>query len=161
LYGNGDTDESLIRIQGRALGVYQWTPTAKAILGAVYLDRDDIAALPAAGLIWTPTEYLKFDILFPRPRIALRGFRDCQSAWWLYVGGEFGGGTWGVTRASGAGDSATLRDLRLLAGLERESDHFTAKLEGGYVFGRELTYASGLGDIDLDDAAMIRAVLAY
>ncbi len=160
-YGNTETSESLFRVQGRAMGIYQWRPDTKAILGVVYLDRDDIRALPAAGMIWTPTDYLKLDFLFPRPRIALRGYRDCCSAWWLYLGGEFGGGSWGVTRASGAGDVVTLSDLRLLAGIERESELMTLKAEAGYVFDRQLEYTSDIGSVDLGDAAMIRAVVAY
>jgi hypothetical protein len=161
VYGNLETSERTIRIQGRALGIYQWRPDTKLAMGVVYLDRENVSLLPAAGLIWTPTDYLKFDILFPRPRIALRGAGDCHSVWWLYLGGELGGGSWGVTRADGSGDVATLNDLRLLAGLERQADLITVKAEAGYVFGRELAYASEVGDVALEDACMVRLMLAY
>jgi hypothetical protein len=161
VYGNLETSEKKVRIQGRAIGIFQWRPDTKLAMGVVYLDRETISLLPAAGLIWTPTDYLKFDILFPRPRIALRGAGDCCSAWWLYLGGEFGGGSWGVTRADGSGDVATLGDLRLLVGLERQAHLLGFKAEAGYVFSRELSYASGIGDVDLGNAALARLVLAY
>jgi hypothetical protein len=161
VYGNSDTSENNIRIQGRAIGLYQWRPTTTLALGVVYLDRDDVAVLPAAGVIWTPTDYLKLDLLFPRPRIALRGHGDCHAAWWVYFAGEFGGGSWGVTRANGESDTATLRDIRMLMGLERQADLCTLKIEAGTVLGRELEYASGRGDTSLDDAFIARTVLAY
>jgi hypothetical protein len=161
VYGNTDTSESDLRIQGRAIGIYQWRPDTKAILGIVYLDREDIALLPVAGLVWTPRDYLRLDLLFPKPRIALRSYYDCYSVWWLYVGGELGGGSWGVTRAGGAGDIATLRDYRLLVGMERQAELVTLRLEGGYAFSRELEYASGVGDVSLDNVGFVRAVVSY
>jgi hypothetical protein len=161
VYGNTETSESKLRVQGRAIGIYQWRSRTKAALGIVYLDREDVSLLPAVGLIWTPVDYLKFDLLFPKPRIALRGYCDGCAAWWLYLGGEFGGGSWGVTRADGAGDVVTLRDIRLLVGMERKSQLVSFRVEMGYVFDRELEYASDLGNTKLGDACLARGVLFY
>jgi len=161
VHGNTDTSEREVRLQGRAIGIYQWRPDTKAVLGVMYLDREDISLLPAAGFIWTPTDYLKLDLLFPKPRIALRSYCDCHSVWWLYVGGELGGGSWGVTRAGGAGDVATLRDYRLLVGMERKAELVTLRLEWGYAFSRELEYASGIGDVSLGNAGFVRGVISY
>ncbi len=161
VFGNTDTSESQFRLQGRAVGIYQWRPDTKAVLGVAYLDRDDYAALPVFGLIWTPTDDWKFDLLFPKPRIALRTHQDDRSAWWAYISGEFGGGSWGMTRAGGAADTVTIRDLRLLFGVERESDGATFRLEGGYVFAREIEYGSGVGDQDLKNGGLVRGVIYY
>jgi len=161
VYGNTDSSESEVRLQGRVIGIYQLRPSTKAVLGVVYLDRDDISLLPVAGLIWTPTDYLKLDLLFPKPRIAIRGYYDCYSAWWLYMGGELGGGSWGVTRNTGAADVATLRDYRLLVGMERKAAFVSFGIEGGIAFSRELEYASGNGNVSLSDAGFVRAVLSY
>jgi len=161
IYGNTETDEDVFRTQARAVAIYQYSPTAKWIVGGTYLDRDDVEFLPIVGVIWTPTDYYKLDLLFPRPKVAVRAYRDCCSAWWLYLSGELGGGAWGVTRTGGAADVATLTDVRFFFGMEREHDLLSGKLEAGYVFARELEYQSGVGDTELDGAAMFRAVLYY
>ena len=161
VYGNTETDENVLRVQGRAVAIYQWSPTLKALLGGTYLDRDDVEFLPIAGVIWTPTDDWKLDLLFPRPRVAMRAYRDCCSAWWLYLSGELGGGAWGVTRAGGEADVATITDVRFMFGMEREHDLLSGKIEAGYVFARELEYQSGVGNTELDGAAMFRVVLYH
>lgn len=160
-FGSSDTDSADFRLQGRAIGIYQWRPQTKALLGIAYLDREDISMLPVVGLIWTPTDYLKLDLLFPQPRLALRTNCDCCSAWWLYLGGEFGGGSWGIRRADGSQDTATLSDWRFLVGMERESDGLSARIEGGIGFNRRLEYVSGVGDTDLDTSVFLRTAIWY
>jgi hypothetical protein len=161
VYGNTETEETVFRTQGRAVAIYQWSATAKVLAGGTYLDREDIQFLPIAGVIWTPSDDWKLELLFPRPRVAVRAYRDCCSAWWLYLSGELGGGSWGVTRTGGAADVATLTDVRFTVGMEREHACLSGKIEAGYVFARELEYQSGVGDQDLESAALFRVVLYY
>ena len=151
-----------LRIQGRGLAVFEYSPVSTFLLGVTYLDREDVNLLPVAGWIYTPSDDWRWEILFPRPRVARRlsVFGGCEH--WAYVGGEFGGGSWGVLRTSGRGDVVTLRDFRVLLGWERKHPHRPdARLEVGYVFGRQLEYISDDTEFDLDDTVLLRGGIVF
>jgi hypothetical protein len=158
-------DEAL-RIPGHAIGVFIWTPQTKLLLGVAYLDREDVGLLPVGGVIWTPREDLEFELAVPRPRIACRidwphacpdGAED-----WVYLAGEFGGGSWAIRRADRTNDVFAYRDYRLILGLERKAvGRLDARLEIGYVFGRQIEYASSTPDVKPSDTVMLRAGLTY
>ena len=155
-------DDSAIRISGRAIGSFQWRDDLKLVLGIVYLDRDDISMLPAAGLIWIPNDDWRMDLVFPRPRIARKMWIDGWSEDWLYLAAEFGGGSWQIERVGGATDQMTIRDYRILFGLERKSPLGRGRrIEIGYVFGRAVEYAGGTPDVRPNPTAIIRAGVTY
>ncbi|MCG8587065.1 MAG: DUF6268 family outer membrane beta-barrel protein [Pirellulales bacterium] len=150
-----------VRITGHGIALWNRSETMKVALGVVYLDRDDVSILPAAGLIYTPHEDLRWELMFPRPRVAWRPSGSaCDD--WFYVAGEFGGGTWAIQRASGATDVTTYRDYRLVLGWERKPPlQLQTRLEIAYVFGRKLEYESATPDFTPDDTLMLRFGLAY
>jgi hypothetical protein len=79
-----------------------------------------------------------------------RGYR-------VYVGGEMGGGTWAIERATLVDDLATYRDLRLCVGLQCVEDSSVCpSIEIGYLFDRRLEYTSRTGNFNPSDTAMIR-----
>jgi len=157
---------SALRITGHGVAAFDWTPTAKLILGVAYLDREDVGLLPIGGLIWTPHPDIKFELAAPRPRIARRlywsgGFDD-EVQDWAYVAGEFGGGTWAIRHLSGADDEITYRDFRVLLGIERKAVGRPGyRLELGYVFGRKLELDSPTPDIYPSDTVMLRVGATY
>ncbi|GIX03102.1 MAG: hypothetical protein KatS3mg113_0108 [Planctomycetaceae bacterium] len=169
-----NTSSAGFRLQGRALGLWQASPAWQLAVGFVYLDRDDISALPAAGAIWSPHADWKLEFLFPRPRLMYRWHADEQQETWLWLGGELGGGTWAIVRpplsAPGLGplppgvsttepfrDVLTYSVLRLLVGWERKHKRgFSPRLEAGFNFNRSLEFRSGIGNTDLDVTAVLR-----
>jgi hypothetical protein len=158
------TDEAF-RIPGHVVARFEWTPSVHFVLGAAYLDRPDLDVIPIGGIVWIPHEDLKLDLVFPYPRIARRvywlGAFAEEVQHWAYVAGEFGTKTWAIHRA-GTGDVLTSSDCRLLLGLQRKALHgLDVKLEVGYVFSRELRFASGAADIDPADTVMLRLGLTY
>ncbi len=153
---------SSIRIQGRGLAAYDWSERLRIVAGVLYLDRDDIRILPAAGLIWTPNDKARIELVFPRPRFARRLRSTEAAAWWGYVVGELGGNSYGVTRADGSDDTLTYRDFRVMLGLERKVKlGLNAYFESGYVFGRELEYLSGPASISPPGTVLVRGGLVY
>ena len=90
------TTESL-RYTGRGLVVLTFRPAVKVKAGIFYLDRIRVKILPAGGIVWTPNSDVRFDILFPDPKIARRLTTIGNTEWWLYARGEYGGGSWTVT----------------------------------------------------------------
>ncbi len=153
-----------IRVSGRALGIYELSPEWKGIVGVVYLNRAGASIIPAAGLQYD-TPDVKYDLVFPRPRAAYRIWYDGgtpgMNERWVYVMAEFGGGIWAVERASGASDTLSYSDYRLLIGTERKIvGGLSRKFEFGYVFGREFEYDSGPA-VDLDDTLLVRMLWTY
>jgi hypothetical protein len=165
-YSDFDQSSSdAIRVSGRGLAVYESAPSTKWIFGVAYLNRAGASVLPVAGAIWEPTPTSRLEAIFPRPRFLWQtaGSQPGSDERWLYMGGEFGGGVWSITRPStGDLDVLNYSDLRLLAGYERKIiGGLSTRLEGGYVFSRELEYDSATPDVSLDDTVFVRAGVTY
>lgn len=151
-----------LRITGHGLGLLNWSEQTKVALGIVYLDRTDLSLLPAFGIIYTPHDDARWELIMPRPRVAWRPHGWCGPDDWLYIAGEFGSGTWAITRASGAEDVVNYSDYRLVFGWERKPiGQLQTRLEFAYVFGREVEYESATPDFEPNDTVMLRMGLAY
>lgn len=157
------------RLKAQGLAFFAFSYETQVVAGLYYLDRFDINYLPIFGLIHSPREDIKLNLVFPAPKIAMRVWQGGLSGeWWAYLSGEFGGGSWAVERVPGVlpgrrrNDRIAYRDWRLMLGLERKTgDGTTMFLETGYVFQRQLEYRSGRGDFDPDDTAMLRVGVSY
>jgi hypothetical protein len=140
-----------VRFPGHAVVQLRMTPERDWLFGVEVLDRDDVSVLPVIGPRWRPNGDWELDLVFPRPRIAVRLPRENH---WAYIRGQLGGGTWAIERDESIDDNATYRDLRLVGGWEtRNSEHHSA-FEIAYVFARDLSYRTGIG-MELEDAVMI------
>lgn len=154
------TDES-VRLTGKGLVVLTFSPSIKFKAGAWYLDRNHVKILPAGGLIWTPNPDVRFEILFPDPKIAMRLANFGSVQWWAYLRGEYGGGAWTARGTGGQVVSFDYNDLRVALGLEFErANHLGGLFEIGMAFDREL-YRSSLDNFSLNSTVFIRAGLLY
>ena len=79
-----------VRFPGHAVSFARLSPEWELLLGVDYLDRDDISLLPVFGAVWTPSERVRIDAVFPRPCAAVR---VAEANEWLYVRDQLGGGT--------------------------------------------------------------------
>lgn len=156
-----DTSEAF-RFTGKALARYDWIPEqVQVVFGVLYLNRHDTKLLPAGGIIWNPTFDRKYELIFPRPKLAHRiktgqGFED-----WLYLGAEFGGNSFAYDRG-GVADIVTLLDYRILLGLERKFNGGAGfRIEAGYVFSRTAKFDSGLPQVNADDTLFVRSGLTF
>ena len=148
------------------MGLLQWqlVPDKLSMTGgAIYTGRQDFPLLPMMGLLWTPSPLWKLDIQFPSPRLSRRLMKDGgNSETWGYLAGVFGGNTWAVRRANGTDDQLTLRDLRLVLGVE----HLLAEnrgmfVETGLVFNRSMEYGNTPGQTNFGDALLLRAGIQF
>lgn len=167
VYSDFDQEDSeAFRLTGHAVDAWTWCPTTKIIMGVGYFNRLDVKVLPVGGIIWTPSEDWDFELLFPQPKIARRvywtsaGNERLQE--WFYVAAEFGGGDWAFRRSDGTSDLVDLKDYRIYFGLERKKiGGLGARIEVGYVFGRQIEYLRGLPEFDPADTVMLRAGVTY
>ena len=158
-----ESSDQAIRVPARILGVWDWRPETQVIFGVLYLARDDVNFLPAGGVIWTPNEESRWELIFPRPRIAQRFIYAGDIEWWWYVGGEFGGGSYAVRDAGGFGSNVvTLSDLRLLLGVERRvTGGINSRVEAGYVFDRKIEFQESLPTFEAAATFLVRGGLSY
>ena len=158
------SSQQALKLFGMALLQWKLVPEKLSMTGgAVYTGRQDYPVLPAMGLYWTPSPLWKLDIQFPFPRISRRLLKDGdKSETWAYLSGVFGGNTWAVKRASGQDDQLTLRDLRLVLGVEHLlRENRGVFLETGWVFSRSMEYTNTPGQIDFGDAILLRAGIQF
>jgi len=159
------SDGDAFRVTGRGVGVYEDANGTKWLLGVGYFNRAGASVLPIAGAIVQHSPDVKWELIFPRPRIAWRlpsAVPGCDERWW-YVGGEFSGGIWSIERPiSLTRDNITYSDYRLMVGYERKIvGGLSRRYEAGYVMGREFEFDSGAPNIKLDDTIFLRAGLIY
>lgn len=172
------TTTDSVRFQGTGLLVLGLTPTVALKGGVTYLDRLAIKLLPAGGILWRPNQQTRFDIYFPKPKLAQYLTTIGNTDVWWYVNGEIGGGSWTVQRDEvvltnlvggrtvsqiGGDRRVDINDYRIGGGLEWTCQTgLRGFAEVAYVFQRELVFASGpIAKQDLADTFMLRGGLTY
>jgi len=157
-----------LRVTGHGFGAWEATEDLRIVAGVIYLDRYDVTLLPAGGVLWTPADDTRYELIFPRPRVAWRIAERPRASHWLYVAGEFGGNQWATQSTTGPtrgqDQVMIIRDYRLLAGWERKPAALglSWKLEAGWVTGRTVQYY--LTDqpwLHPSDTFLVRAGLWY
>ncbi|TWT64863.1 hypothetical protein [Allorhodopirellula solitaria] len=162
-------NEDSIRILGRGLFAFRLTPSSTIKAGLYYLDRESIKMLPAGGVLCQPNPYTRYDIFFPEPKFA-KYWRTLgtQDVWW-YIAGNYGGGSWTITRANAGQieERVDINQIEAVFGWEwGRSDLIrmgqrTAFFEIGGVFNRELEYEISPDDQSLSNAFMFRGGFGY
>jgi hypothetical protein len=167
VYSDFDQESSKgFRLQGHGAAAWTWNETTKLVAGAAYLDRPDVNLIPIGGVVWTPRSDLKFDLIFPHPKISQRilwsGNTGDDVQDWAYIAGEFNGDAWAIRRSDGQSDQVVISDYRLVLGMERKiAGGLSSRFEIGYVFGRRIKYTSDTPDFHPTDTVMLRGGLTY
>lgn len=163
LYTDFDNSRSdQFRFRGRLVGIFATSEALQFVAGIAYINRNETKWLPVVGVVWNPTSETKVQLVFPQPRISHRIWNNHASEGWVYVAGEFGGGTWAVNRYGYLDDSVDYNDWRLNLGLElKHCSGIRGFFEVGYVFNRELLFETYGGKVDVNDTIMLRAGLVF
>ena len=146
-----------VRFPAHAVGMFHPGPRADWVVGVDYLGRDDVKVLPVAGFCWhdPATPHLRYQMIFPRPRIDLTLSSEVR----LYIAGLFGGGTWQIEFPDSSNDVLTYRDYKLVTGIEQMSDDGSlTSWELGWVFGRKIEFRGRPEELDMDDAFVLRLI---
>ncbi len=157
------------RFYGTGVFVAALTPTMTLKGGINYLDRYSIKMLPAFGVLWTPNPKTRFDIFFPKPKLAQYLTTMGNTDVWWYLMGEYGGGSWTIERGIPGDKRVDINDIRVGGGVEW-TGHRGARgfIELAYVFDREIVfatpsplYAPPINERQLKDTLMLRAGIAF
>ncbi|MBU6275517.1 MAG: hypothetical protein KGQ61_02660 [Planctomycetes bacterium] len=153
-----------LRITGHGFGAWEATDELRVVAGVIYLDRYDVNLLPAGGLLWTPADDRRYELIFPRPRLAWRIAERPRASHWLYLAAEFGGNQWAMQSTTGQDQIIVIRDYRLLAGWERRPADLglSWRVETGWVTGRKVEYyLSDQPWLTPSDTFLVRAGVWY
>jgi hypothetical protein len=133
------------------------TKTWTLLAGAAVVRQLDMRVLPVGGLVWTPNEANRLEVLVPRSRLARRVLTfDGGGAAWTYAACQFGGGTWAIALPDDTTAVVTSSDLRAILGLEWFRSRTVAGVaEVGYVFARTIS-ANGVAEFNPTDAVMLQ-----
>jgi hypothetical protein len=173
-----------LRYMGRAEGVLRLSDHMTIKAGVWYLDRLDVKLLPAGGLCWYPNDEFHFDILFPNPKVTKRLATWGTTEWSLYARGEYGGGSWNISRNSGLPalplpfppyvpaingqppgtlDRFDYNDIEIALGVEFKTiRQAVGDIEVGLSCDRQLVYQSGFpSNFYPNNTVFVGAKLAY
>jgi phospholipase/lecithinase/hemolysin len=157
-----DVNSDSFRMRGRALAIVAFSPQFQIVGGVMYVNRNLIKLLPAGGIIWIPSDDFRCFLVFPQPKVSYRFAKLCNSEFWGYVAGEFGGGRWEIERADSKPDSIDYTDIRALLGVECYSgSRLKEDVEVGYVFARKVNVTDGAPDYRPEATVMLRAGVRY
>ncbi|MEK6257908.1 MAG: hypothetical protein AABP62_04745 [Planctomycetota bacterium] len=151
------------RVTGRAILVKTVSDRVKWSAGMLYLGRQNLKAMPVAGLIYTPEDDVKIELLIPRSRIARRISWVGTREHWMYFGLElFGGNSWAIEQAGGVEDVVIYKDNRFIFGYETKAPGALAgRVEAGYVFGRDLSFETDPTVLKPGGTMLLRVGVTY
>lgn len=157
-----------LRYQGYGYGLVALSPSFQLKAGVIYLDRFRYKLFPAGGIVWTPNDDVRFEILFPNPKLAIRLPGYSTTEWWFYARGEYGGGSWTVDTDPLFGGGVTrvdYNDMRFALGLDFKTVRgLNGLAEVGITFERELFYpdiSPAPFTFHPDPTVFVRGGLAY
>jgi hypothetical protein len=102
-----------VRVPARLFASYVVSPKLIVIGGAVYTAQPELPIIPAAGLIWKPSDTWRVDLIAPRPRVVYNWSDQLQ----VYGQFSFDASTYAV-RSLGRDDLLEYRDFRVAMGTE-------------------------------------------
>lgn len=154
-------DSNSFQVTGWGMGDFALTPRWTLVGGVAVVRQLESRILPVGGLIWTPDDATRVELLVPRMRVARRLRSGRRDDLWVYVAGQFGGGSWGITLADGSTTLLTYNDLRVVVGAEwLTTDRLSGVAEIGYVFARDIS-AFGASQFTPTDTLLLRLGVTF
>jgi hypothetical protein len=154
-------DGNTFQVTGWGLANYRASPQWNFVGGVAVVRQLKSKILPIGGAIWTPRDDTRFELIFPRPRIARRLWQEDSGEAWCYLAGLFGGGSWSVADTPTENVLVSYSDLRLLLGVEMLNvQGRDLTLEVGYVFSRDIS-VNHTSVLAPDPTFLMQASLAF
>ncbi|MGQ0635531.1 MAG: hypothetical protein ACT4QC_13025 [Planctomycetaceae bacterium] len=139
------------------------SPQLMIALGAAYWKRVSDILIPYAGIVWTPSDYWEFRLLFPKSRISYFLGNWGGAATWVYGGVEYNVEAYQIDLKAPNGDDEKIQiaDYRALLGLRGEAGGVTGFVEVGWVFARDVKFLHGTPGFDINTGFISRLGLRF
>jgi hypothetical protein len=132
-------------------------------LGTAYWHRVDDIIIPYAGIVWTPNDYWEFRLLFPKSRISYFLGNWWGGSAWVYGGVEYNVEAYQINMhvPTNLDEKIQISDYRAVFGLRSEGGGVTGFVEGGWVFARQVDFAHGTPDFNINTGFIARLGLRF
>jgi hypothetical protein len=155
-------DRNAFNFDGRAIATYKASPEWSFVGGVAIWDRVSTLIVPHVGVIWTPNDRWELRVLFPRSRVSYFLGRRGNADFWLYGQAEYTAEAWqAINDHPRTSDRVQLTDDRISLGLRWDTGRYSFFTEGGYVFNRQVKFASSTPAFDPGDTGLIRVGVRY
>lgn len=173
-------DDDAWLYDGNIAAYFRPNPVWTFVVGAMYWDRVDDLIIPNVGVVLTPNDYLELRLVFPKPRVSLFVGTPFGLPTWIYMQGEYhveayqvaidgpaafdtsGGGLVSADELIGIDNRRVqLEDWRVTGGFYVEGPAWTAFIEAGAAFERQIKYSATVQGFDADPAFLLRMGVRY
>ena len=137
--------------------------TLQLVLGVSYWDRVDDIILPQAGFVWTPSEYVEWRLVFPKPRVDFMVGNPNGYPLWMYLRAEYSVEAFQADLdPPGTNDQIQIEDWRVFLGLRGDNGYVSNFAEVGAVFGRDFTFdTTAASNFEVGSSIMFRMGFRY
>jgi hypothetical protein len=146
---------------GRGILFYRASPTFLIALGAAYWNRAHDRVIPYAGFVWTPTDRLEFNIMFPQSRISYNLGMLGNRGYWIYGTGGYNIEAYNIQLQGFGKDRIQFADYRLMLGLRSEGPRMAAFIEGGWVLDRQVDFSYLIPGFTIGNGYMARVGVRF
>ena len=133
---------SSYQLDGRGMFLFQMDQYWTLVLGAGFWDRVDDRVIPYAGIVYRD-DFWEWRILYPESTVSLFLGNTPAGSSWMYARAEYRVEAYEVRTTTGT-DEVELEDYRVVLGYRADSGMYSWFLEGGWVFDRNVDYASAV-----------------
>lgn len=130
------------QLDGRGMVVLRADQYWSIVLGAAYWDRVDDRVIPYAGVVYRD-DFWEWRIMYPETTVSVFLGNGPAGAAWMYARAEYHVEGYEVRTTTGT-DEVELEDYRAVLGVRTDNGYSSWFIEGGWVFEREIDYASAI-----------------
>ena len=150
------------RLSGSGIGAYEVHPDWQLVFGATYLNLGSIRMWPIGGVVWSPNDRWRLELIYPEGRITYKVAENEVYVEKNYVAVGFWGRTWEVERSNGIREKFTYSDCRATTGYERRYLWgITSFFEFGLAFNRDVEFRSGNGTYQPESQIFVRGGMFF
>lgn len=136
----GSIASDAFQLDGRALVLFQLSPSWTAILGAGYWDRVNDRVIPYVGVVYQ-NDLWQVKLMFPESEISLFVGNEALGSKWIYARAEYHVEAYNVNTGNGR-DGVEFEDTRVLLGFRMDGGTYQWYTEGGWIFDRTVDFGN-------------------
>lgn len=147
---------------GRAAVLYTPQPDLTFVIGFMEWDRITARFLPWAGLIYRPSPYWQFDLVFPQFRIATFVWDEWGFKTMLYGRIEYHSEAYEIYNpVLQERDQVALTDWRALLGVNKERGDFDYFFEGGWIWHRDADFRVAPQGFEVSSGVIVQGGIRF
>lgn len=158
---DGSIGSDAFQLDGKALVLFQLSPSWTAVFGAGYWDRVNDRVIPYVGVVYQD-DLWQFKLMFPESEISLFVGNEALGSKWIYARAEYHVEAYNVNVGGGGRDNVEFEDTRLMLGFRMDGGTYQWFTEGGWILDRRVDYGNNAnGSFDPSTGFLLRMGWKY